>query len=180
MYYRIPPILIIHSFKIYIMKKNILFLGVLFLFSCTSVVYTHKQVMDEFKNKEQIIARFGLPASKMTEGEYEQWYYDYGTESRSSTSSTFTKPEVNNTVNINVNTNSNSGINWNNTAAVPKFNMGNSFGSTVTNTNNKFIKIIFKGDNVISWDSQSLNFAIRGRDRTKSALLLGPLGLLIK
>lgn len=40
---------------------------------------THKQVMDKYKSKDQIVAKFGLPTSKKTEGEYEEWLYDYGT-----------------------------------------------------------------------------------------------------
>lgn len=161
--------------------KKILLLGVVALFSCTKVVYTHKQVMDDIKTKDQVINKFGLPNSKMTEGEYEQWYYDYGMESRSRTSTTFTKPEINNTVNVNINTNSNSGINWNqaNQATIPKFNLGNSYGSTVTTTKNKYVKIIFRGDAVVSWETQAVDFSIRGTDRVGNALLLGPVGLLI-
>lgn len=165
------------------MKHFIYTLALVTLFSsCTSVVYTHKQVMDDLKSKEQVIAKLGLPTNKMIEGEYEQWYYDYGTVSRSKTYTTYTKPEVNNTVNINVNTNSNSGINWNPSTQniTPKFNLGNAQGSSVTNTSNKFVKVIFKGENVFNWESQSVDFSIRGRDKTKTALLLGPVGLFIK
>jgi hypothetical protein len=163
------------------MKKILPFVGIITFFSCTSVVYTHKQVMDEIKTKDQVITKFGLPNSKMTEGEYEQWYYDYGMESRSRTSTTYTKPEINNTVNVNINTNSNSGINWNptNQTSVPKFNLGNSYGSTVTTTKNKYVKIIFRGDAVVSWETQAVDFSIKGTNRVGNALLLGPVGLLI-
>ena len=40
---------------------------------------THKQVMDQFTTKDQIIKKFGLPTSKKNEGDYEEWLYDYGT-----------------------------------------------------------------------------------------------------
>ena len=138
--------------------------------------------MEGLKSKEQVISKFGLPNSKVTEGEFEQWYYDYGIESRSRTSATYTKPEINNTVNVNVNTNSNSGFNLNyvNPTTVPKFNLGSSYGSTVTTTNNKFVKIIFKGDIPISWETQAVDFSIRGTDKLGNALLFGPVGLFIK
>jgi hypothetical protein len=35
--------------------------------------------MDGFNTKDKIIAKFGLPISKKSEGEYEEWLYDYGT-----------------------------------------------------------------------------------------------------
>jgi hypothetical protein len=162
------------------MKKSFFFIGTFFLFSCTSVVYTHKQVMDDLKSKEQVIAKLGLPTNKMVEGEYEQWYYDYGTVSRSKTYTIYTKPEVNNTININVNPNSGLNFNPSTQTSVPKFNLGNAQGSTVTNTSNKFVKVIFRGENVFNWESQSVDFSVRGRDKTKTALLLGPVGLFIK
>jgi len=163
------------------MKNFLFFLGLLSLFACTKVIYTHKQVMDEIKSKDQVIKKFGLPNSKMTEGEYEQWYYDYGMESRSRTSSTYTKPEINNTVNVNINSSPNSGINYNlmNQSTVPKFNLGNSYGSTTTTTRNKFVKIIFRGETVVSWETQAVDFSIKGTNRVGNALLLGPVGLLI-
>lgn len=163
------------------MKHFIYMLALLISFSsCTSVVYTHKQVMDDLKSKDQVIAKLGLPTNKMIEGEYEQWYYDYGTVSRSKTYTTYTKPEVNNTINVNVNPNSGLNFNPSTQSSVPKFNLGNSQGSTVTNTSNKFVKVIFRGENVFNWESQSVDFSVRGRDKTKTALLLGPVGLFIK
>jgi hypothetical protein len=65
--------------------KNALFFSIaVFLFSSCSYkvlqpVVTHKQVMDGFNTKDKIIAKFGLPISKKSEGEYEDWLYDYGT-----------------------------------------------------------------------------------------------------
>jgi hypothetical protein len=65
--------------------KNALFFSIaVFLFSSCSYkvlqpVVTHKQVMDGFNTKDKIIAKFGLPISKKSEGEYEEWLYDYGT-----------------------------------------------------------------------------------------------------
>jgi hypothetical protein len=127
--------------------------------SCTKVIYTHKQVMDGIKTKEQAITKFGLPNSKMNEGEFEQWYYDYGTVSRSKSSSTYTIPE---------------------SSSIVKLNFGNYFGSTVTTTNNKYVKLIFKGEDVIKWETQAVNFQQKGTDKLGNALLLGPAGLLIK
>ena len=57
------------------MKKQLLFIMTLALmFSSCSIrtiqaTTTHKQVMDGFKTKDIIIAKFGLPTSKKTEGE---------------------------------------------------------------------------------------------------------------
>jgi len=56
---------------------------ILVMSSCYQNVWeatiTHKQMMDSFNTKEIIISKFGLPTNKKTEGDYEEWLYDYGT-----------------------------------------------------------------------------------------------------
>ena len=61
----------------------LLLLGMLSLFSCTQVIYSHEQVMDRYKTKQNIAKVFGLPTEKITRDTSEKWLYKYsGSHSR--------------------------------------------------------------------------------------------------
>ena len=59
----------------------ILSLMILFLTSCSIKVTgeetTHRQIMDSYQNKSQIITIFGLPSTIVQDGGYEIWYFDH-------------------------------------------------------------------------------------------------------
>ncbi len=61
--------------------KNLITILILFstatLFSCTTVIYTHKQVLESYKTKDQVIKRFGQPTESMAGGENEEWLYSF-------------------------------------------------------------------------------------------------------
>lgn len=60
------------------MKLSIAIVCCLLLNACGPVLYTHREVMDSFKTKQDLINRFGLPTEKRTDTDYEQWIYDCG------------------------------------------------------------------------------------------------------
>ena len=51
--------------------------GMLSLFSCTKVIYTHEQVVDSYKTKDQVVKKFGIPAEELINGEVVEWLYPY-------------------------------------------------------------------------------------------------------
>lgn len=52
------------------------------LSSCTKELYSHDQVMQQFKTKKELIDRFGLPTEKRQEGNITEWLYDFGNASK--------------------------------------------------------------------------------------------------
>ena len=61
--------------------KKLLFvstmLSMLSLCSCSKVIYTNDQVMNDFKTKESIVKRFGMPDEKRTTEDAEEWLYRF-------------------------------------------------------------------------------------------------------
>lgn len=51
--------------------------GILLLLSCTKTVYTHEQVLDSYKTKQEVARKFGRPTEKQTTDSAEQWLYKY-------------------------------------------------------------------------------------------------------
>jgi hypothetical protein len=52
-------------------------LTMLSLFSCTKVLYTHEQVVDRYKTKQDVSKTFGIPTEKKTGDNVEQWLYKF-------------------------------------------------------------------------------------------------------
>ena len=57
--------------------NGIAVLSMLSLFSCTKVIYTHEQVLDQYMSKTEVMKRFGIPTEKMTKDSTEEWLYRY-------------------------------------------------------------------------------------------------------
>jgi len=58
--------------------KGTALLGMLSLFSCTKVLYTHEQVMNRYQTKQDVIGKFGMPTEKKTdEDSTEEWLYKF-------------------------------------------------------------------------------------------------------
>lgn|ERR1700743_1900068 len=53
------------------------FLTMLSLCSCTKVLYTHEQVVDRYKTKQDVSKTFGVPTEKKMSGNTEQWLYKF-------------------------------------------------------------------------------------------------------
>jgi hypothetical protein len=56
---------------------GIAILSMLSLFSCTKVIYTHEQVLNQYMAKPDVIKRFGIPTEKVTKDSTEEWLYRY-------------------------------------------------------------------------------------------------------
>jgi hypothetical protein len=121
-------------------KKILLgFLAFTFLAtSCTRVVYTHNDVMARYNTKTSIISRFGLPSEKRTEGDLEEWYYGFG---------------------------SNTIVN---TYNAPIYNTNSRIGFGNAQTYNRYIKFLIRNDRVASWESQGVNLQEVERDKKKT------------
>ncbi len=57
--------------------KGLALLSMLSLFSCTKVLYTHEQVVDLYKTKQDVMKTFGIPTEKKTADTTEEWLYRY-------------------------------------------------------------------------------------------------------
>lgn len=153
------------------MIKTPLFLSFIILFaSCKSaVVYTHSQVMDMYGTEREVAVRFGLPDSEFVSNGIQQWTYDYGTVSRTSTynpsqtgTATATYNQYLNQVNVTAQVNS-------------------SVSSTSTSSYKKYLKFIIDEDTKVvkNWESQGINLEeIDKKQRTKN-IIIGALSVLI-
>jgi hypothetical protein len=57
--------------------KGLVLLSMLSVFSCTSVLYTHEQVVGRCKTKQDVMKTFGIPTEKKTADTTEEWLYRY-------------------------------------------------------------------------------------------------------
>ncbi|HQW83647.1 MAG TPA: hypothetical protein PK987_04260 [Ferruginibacter sp.] len=130
------------------MKQSLIALILVsFIFqSCTKTLYTSKQVAQSFHTKKDVIARYGLPTEKKTEGNITEWLYDMGSVSTGVSRSA-------GTVNTTVNTTSSGAT-------------GSAYGggTTYTKFNNyrSYIKFIFdERDNVMNVVWQGVDLSVR-------------------
>ncbi|HEY8782998.1 MAG TPA: hypothetical protein VIM16_15335 [Mucilaginibacter sp.] len=126
-------------------------LSMLSLFSCSKVIYSNEQAMNEFKTKESIIKKLGLPDEKRTaeDGE-EEWLYKYDTGNSRASYSIVQNPDANTNV-----------VNFSMYKRYIKFRM-DAHG------------------NVLSWQCEGVDFAKRqARPVQTVALIAGIAGLII-
>jgi len=129
---------------------------------------SHKEIMDNYKNKEVVISKFGLPTSKKSDGDYEEWEYLYNvknvTEKNANVKAMFGS------------SNSKSSSSSANVVGAGGMAYANSSGSAVNNTSGggaasasaksvtqevrTFVKFTFKGDNMVTWSSNGVDYAI--------------------
>jgi hypothetical protein len=57
--------------------KGLALLSMLSLFSCTKTLYTHEQVLDRYKTKQAVAAKFGVPTEKIMSDTTDEWLYRY-------------------------------------------------------------------------------------------------------
>lgn len=154
------------------MKKAFsIFLGCVVLASCSirtiQATTTHKQVMDGFKTRDAIITRFGIPTSKKTEGDYEEWYFDYGTKTVTDAAATSQARSATSGGLASLSAAVGGRTLTGNTAAVGGTTA--SFGSnsaansaararTVTQDYKTYVKFTLKGDQVITWESNGVDY----------------------
>jgi hypothetical protein len=104
--------------------------------------------MDGFKTKEQVISTFGLPTEKKNDGEYEEYYYDFGTK-------TVTQGVVN--ANANATTVAKTTSNYNSGAYKQNAN-GNAKATVVSQDINYFVRFTFKDTKVIAWKTNGRDY----------------------
>ena len=135
-----------------IIKRLLLSFGFisLMLQSCTYVAYSHKDVMSRYKNKGEVIEKFGIPPIKRTQDGYEEWIYDFGNASIGNSFTTYR-----------------AGV----------YGGVNAIGGGSVQTYSKYVKFTFKngGEQVYSWESQGVNYEETMRDKkaTTWAWILG-------
>ena len=120
--------------------KKILLLSLLIGCSNSKILYTHSDNMSRLVSKQLVIDRFGEPASISSEGEIDEYYYDFGT--------------FNQTVNYY-------------DAKISLVNENTSFAQyqqpmrSAVRTEYKYIKFKMIKDSVIRWESKGVNFATK-------------------
>lgn len=120
--------------------------------NCTKVVYSHSSYLSQFRTKDQVIGRFGLPNNKQEAEGVTEWYYDFG---RVSTGIGMAQTNSNATVNGYGN-------------SVSGYGSRNTLGITQYSTTDRYLKFIFNSDGqVTSWNSQGVDFTKR---KSKTAL----------
>ena len=55
----------------------LILLSIIALPGCTKIIYTHQQVIDSYKTKDQLTKQFGIPTQKKMAGDTEEWLYRY-------------------------------------------------------------------------------------------------------
>ncbi len=141
------------------MKKLLLLAIVVLSASCTSVKYTHHQVMDRYDSKSKITAKFGVPTSKSREGNIEQWYYNFGQVTRSGGYTT--------------NGSSNSNISVNGNIATVRTTYTPATVTNWTRTYTRYLIVMFdQRGNVVNWKSKGLDYTVREKDPKKTILTL--------
>jgi hypothetical protein len=129
---------------------------------------THKQVMDQFVTKDQIIKKFGLPTSKKNEGEYEEWLYDYGTKTvtdaaavGSSYAGTRSTAGVIGAAVAGRTTSGNPAVVGAATGGAASNSAANSSAKsrTITQDFKTFIKFTLQGDKVVTWASNGVDYS---------------------
>ena len=157
------------------MKKTALLFIVmssLVVTSCSTMVRvattTHKMTMDSYKTKDQVIGKFGIPTSKRNDGDYEEFYYLFGTK---------TVTDKNASLNAMFG-GSKSKSSSANASAIGVGNMasGSASGSSVSNSSGggnasaaartvsqevkTYVKFTLKGENVVTWESNGVDYSI--------------------
>ena len=122
--------------------KKILLLLLLIGCSNSKILYTHSDNMSKLTTKQQVIDKFGEPSSILSEGQIDEYYYDFGT--------------WNQTVNYY-------------DAKISLVNENTSYAQyqqpmrSAVRTEYKYIKFKIIKDSVIRWESKGVNFETKNK-----------------
>jgi len=122
--------------------KKLLLLSLLIACSNSKILYTHSDNMSKLTTKQQVIDKFGEPSSILSEGEIDEYYYDFGT--------------WNQTVNYY-------------DAKISLVNENTSYAQyqqpmrSAVRTEYKYIKFKIIKDSVIRWESKGVNFETKNK-----------------
>ena len=126
------------------MKYYLLIL--LFIISCSNILYNHNDSMSMLTSKQMVIEKFGEPTFLTTKDDFDEYYYDFG----------IFRERVN--------------------YFDPKISLVSKSDSVYSVANNevesqfriqitkKYIKFHIKGEKVIYWESQAVNFPTKKND----------------
>lgn len=131
---------------------SLLILSIIFLSSCTRVVYSHEDYMSAVKTKSDAISAFGSPTNRTKEGDLEVWTYILGS----------------GTVGIGM---ANGFGNYSNNSS-----NASVYGSTVNSNFTREVTFIFDGNNAVKWNSRGVDF--KKEEINKSGTTWGILGFI--
>lgn len=132
--------------------------------------------MSNFKTKDDLIRKFGIPTSKRSDGDYEEWYYLFGVKtvvdknaslkgllgsSSSQRSSSSASGSGMGTSGSGFSTGmaSSTSSGFSNSTSVSGVNASGS-AKSVSQEVKSFVKFTLKGDEVIGWDSNDVDYGI--------------------
>ena len=112
----------------------------LFIIGCSDILYNHNDTMSMLISKQMVIDRFGEPSSLATKDGFDEYYYDFGVfEERVN----YFDPK------ISLVSEKDSVYSAANSEVEPQFRI---------QVTKKYIKFHIKGEEVIYWESQAVNF----------------------
>lgn len=129
---------------------------------------THRDYMGQFRNKEQVITRFGIPTSKRADGEYEELLYVFGTKTVTeknaklaggfgSSSSKRTSSSANSMSagGLSSSDRSSSGFTTSSGGGAASAN-----ASTISQEVKIYVKFTLKNDQTVNWDSNGVDYTV--------------------
>lgn len=141
------------------MKQSvILILSILSLTGCLKVLTTHTQVMDTYKNKEAVVARFGQPSKKSQHEGMEEWIYNFG----KINNKTIAEESIT-TANLN-------------SADSGAYKSGNNISGNpaISGKYKKYVKFTFDSSGEVKkWDSKRVHYTKTGPNRKATAWAIG-------
>jgi hypothetical protein len=123
--------------------KGMAIISILSLFSCTKVIYTHEQVLNNYQTKKDVMKRFGMPTEKRMIDSAEAWLYRFDRKD------SFTKHSVDEYQNVK-------------TATVTDFNRYKRY----------LIFVFDRKGNVIRNDFQGVDLAVKKKDTGATIVLI--------
>ena len=115
----------------------------LFIISCSNILYNHNDSMSMLTSKQMVIEKFGEPTFLTNKDDFDEYYYDFGV---------FTER-----------------LNYF-SKQISTVSKSDSLYSVADNelptqyrikTTKKYIKFHIKGEKVIYWESQAVNFPVK-------------------
>ena len=58
--------------------KSLKYILLVFIFSCSNILYNHNDAMSMLVSKDLVLERFGTPTDIIEGIEYDEYYYDFG------------------------------------------------------------------------------------------------------
>ena len=115
----------------------------IFILSCSNILYNHNDAMSMLVSKDLVLERFGTPTDIIEGREYDEYYYDFGV---------FTERLNYFSQQISTVSPSDSLYNLIENEGTPQHRI---------KTTKKYIKFHIEGEKVLYWESQAVNFPVK-------------------